>query len=352
MDELVSTRGLRTPFLRVAKKGRTAPDCDFTTGGGVGATITDQVSDDKLLALFADGSTIVLQGLHRSWSPVVDLSQQLAADLGHPVQANAYITPAQNTGFSAHYDVHDVFVLQCEGRKRWILHPPVLPSPLRTHEWGDRADVVAERASTEPFLDVVLEPGDCLYLPRGWIHAASALGGVSIHLTLGVHPLHRHTLADTLARQAVARLGDVEDARRSLPLDGWREAGDDIEAVRALLHRAVDEVDAATLLDVLAAQHRGTQRAAPVGPLAQVAAADQVTDDTCVRVRQHLLPELLDDRGQHVLRARTGRWTITDADVAAVTTVLDGQPHTAAELGHDLTRRLLRAGLVVPVDRA
>ena len=65
VDELVSERGLRTPFLRVAKDGSTLPEQSFTAPGGVGAGVADQVSDDKLVRLFADGATLVLQGLHR-----------------------------------------------------------------------------------------------------------------------------------------------------------------------------------------------------------------------------------------------------------------------------------------------
>ena len=127
VDELVSRRGLRAPFLRVAQNGRTLGDREFTQGGGVGASIADQVSDDKLLGLFASGATIVLQGLHRTWGPLIDFTQQLAQELGHPVQANAYVTPSQNTGFSDHYDVHDVFVLQMAGEKRWRVRSPAPP---------------------------------------------------------------------------------------------------------------------------------------------------------------------------------------------------------------------------------
>src|SRR5688572_19261473 len=49
VDELVSERGLRTPFLRMARNGSTLGDAQFTGPGGVGATIGDQVSDDKLV---------------------------------------------------------------------------------------------------------------------------------------------------------------------------------------------------------------------------------------------------------------------------------------------------------------
>src|SRR3954454_18058332 len=122
VDELVSARGLRTPFLRVAQNGATLADKTFTAPGGVGAGIADQVSDTRLVELFGDGATLVLQALHRVWPPVIALCGGLAAELGHPVQANAYVPPPQNQGFSNHYDVHDVFVLQIDGRKRWQIH--------------------------------------------------------------------------------------------------------------------------------------------------------------------------------------------------------------------------------------
>ena len=43
------------------------------------------------------------------------------------MQANAYITPPQNQGFSHHYDVHDVFVLQLAGEKEWTIHAAGAP---------------------------------------------------------------------------------------------------------------------------------------------------------------------------------------------------------------------------------
>ncbi|NEE35237.1 cupin, partial [Streptomyces sp. SID7982] len=87
----------------------------FTAPAGVGATVADQLDDTALWRAFADGATLVLQALHRTWEPVADLVSGLSTELGHPVQANAYVTPPQNRGFDAHYDVHDVFVLQIEG---------------------------------------------------------------------------------------------------------------------------------------------------------------------------------------------------------------------------------------------
>jgi ribosomal protein L16 Arg81 hydroxylase len=38
----------------------------------------------------------------------------------------------------------------------------------------------------EPLLDVELEAGDALYLPRGYVHAALTTDVDSVHLTIGV----------------------------------------------------------------------------------------------------------------------------------------------------------------------
>ena len=249
VDELLSRRGLRTPFLRIAKQGTVVDSRHFTGEGGVGAEVSDQVQDDRVAALFADGHTVVLQGVHRTWAPVADLVTELAAELGHPAQTNAYITPASSQGFSAHYDVHDVFVLQVAGTKRWHVHAPVHADPLRSQPWNDRADAVAARATEDPLIDEVLEPGDVLYLPRGYLHSATAQGEVSAHLTIGVHVLTRWAVVDAL----VNALTDDPALRGSLPL------GIDAADPEALAPHV--EAVAARLAETLAAPDPGTRRA-------------------------------------------------------------------------------------------
>ncbi|MEN8704808.1 MAG: cupin domain-containing protein [Nocardioides marinisabuli] len=344
VDELVSERGLRTPFLRVAKAGSTLPHGAFTAPGGLGAGIGDQVSDDKLSALFAAGSTLVLQGLHRVWPPVIDFCQQLAADLGHPVQANAYVTPPQNQGFDDHYDVHDVFVLQVAGRKKWSIHAPVLPSPLRDQPWTDHRDAVRRAAEREPVIEAVLEPGDVLYLPRGYLHSATALGGVTVHLTLGVHSWTRYAVAEELVALALQRLGDDEEARASLGL-GTSLTGEelDLDLVGKRLRDALESIDADEVAERLRSRRRDAQRAAPVGPLAQHALATSLTDDTAVRLRAHLEATLV----QGTLTTRAGSVPVAGVPDAALERLLAGGAVTAADLGLDRARRLVEAGLVV-----
>jgi ribosomal protein L16 Arg81 hydroxylase len=349
IDELVSERGLRTPFLRVAKDGSTLADHAFTGPGGVGATIADQVSDDKLVRLFADGSTLVLQALHRVWPPIIEFCLRLAGELGHPVQANAYVTPPQNQGFSNHYDVHDVFVLQLEGTKRWQIHAPVLESPLRDQPWSDRRSAVEARAQEKPLIEAVLEPGDCLYLPRGFLHAAKALGGVSAHLTIGVHSWTRYAIAEQMLQQALRRTARDPVIRASLPLG--TDFGDgaplrsDVEVVRRALVTALENADVDEIFRTLRHNARNTQRAAPIGPLRQLRDARHITPASTVALRDHLAASLDQAAGRSVVRSRAGDFALGEEDVAPMKALLGAGSALADDLGLDLARRLMLAGL-------
>jgi hypothetical protein len=351
IDELVSKRGLRTPFLRVAKNGTALADKGFTAPGGVGAGISDQVSDDRLVRLFADGSTLVLQALHRVWPPILEFCQKLAAELGHPVQANAYVTPPQNQGFSAHYDVHDVFVLQIEGEKRWRIHRPVLASPLRDQPWNDRTVDVEKRAEEAPLMETLLKPGDCLYLPRGYLHAATALGGVTTHLTLGIHVWTRFALAQQLVQQALQTLAADPVMRASLPLGvevaNPAETRQDFDVVTALLTDAVERADLDRMSESLFDAARSNQRAAPIGPLKQLRDAGAVTLDTQLVLRRHLAASVDHARSRILVRSRAGDLEVTEDEAGRLKALLSNGVAAAGDLGLDLARRLLLAGLAI-----
>ncbi|MGW7271693.1 cupin domain-containing protein [Streptomyces sp. NPDC054864] len=343
VDELTSRRGLRTPFLRVAKDGSTLPESSFTSPAGVGATIGDQLDDTALWRSFADGATLVLQALQRTWAPVADLTARLSTELGHPVQANAYVTPPQNRGFDDHYDVHDVFVLQIDGAKRWLVREPVHPDPLRDQPWTDRRRAVAEAAKGEACIDTVLEPGDVLYLPRGWLHAAQAQGEVSIHLTLGIHSWTRYALAEQLAAAALSALRDDPEMRGTLPL-GVDGPDGELDIVRERLAAAITKVDSAPLFH---RTRRGQARPAPLGPLAQRKAVDGLGRHSRVRLRGELEARLDGPR----LSTRVGWLDFPAAELPSVTRMLDGETRTAGDLGIELVDRLLRAGVLVPAEQ-
>ncbi|MBI5160445.1 MAG: cupin-like domain-containing protein [Micrococcales bacterium] len=358
VDELIAERGLRTPFIRMAKEGSVLGPATYTASGGFGAEVADQVSSDRVLAQFAAGATIVLQGLHRMWPPLQHFTRQLIAELGHPAQVNAYVTPGSNRGFDPHYDVHDVFVLQVAGEKRWVVHEPVHENPLADEPWSQHADAVAARAAGDPLIDTVLRPGDALYLPRGYIHSATALGGTTVHLTIGM-PAFTGT---DIARELVARAVRAPAVRGSLPL-GVDVA--DPAALAAQVRAAADAVIAELSADPDAAARRiaaalgdrfaRMTRPEPLRPLAAIEAAEALGPESQVRWRAELRFRVLDegDRVAIALGERTIR--LPGSASEALRQLAEGTPVAVAALpGLDtadalvVVRRLIREGVLVP----
>ena len=358
VDELLSRRGLRTPFLRMAKDGVVVDSSRFTRPGGVGAAIGDQVDDTAVTRLFADGTTIVLQALHRLWPPIIEFAGALAGELGHPVQVNAYVTPPSSRGFAAHYDIHDVFVLQLAGEKRWIVHEPVHEWPLRSQPWTQRRGQVERAvAETAPTIDTVLRPGDALYLPRGFLHSAEALGDVSAHLTVGIHVVTRQALLEALLAEAE----DEPGLRQALPvgidLTSAEALAEDLEATIDVLVARLRSVDPEPVTARVAASLATATKPSPIAPLEQAAAAERLTPSTRVHLRpgtsgparghgrpDHAPPSRRDARGGR----RPGRRARRAARRRAVARRrAPGPPESVA----DLVRRLLVRGVLVPSAR-
>jgi bifunctional lysine-specific demethylase and histidyl-hydroxylase NO66 len=361
-DELLAERALRTPFIRMAKDGAVLPPERFTASGGFGAQVADQVDPAMVLREFADGATIVLQGLHRSWPALRTFTRRLVAELGHPAQVNAYITPESSRGFDPHYDVHDVFVLQVSGQKHWSVHLPVREHPRADEPWSGRRAAVEERARQKPVIDAVMREGDALYLPSGWLHSAVACGGTSIHLTIGVAAL---TGADVV-RELVAEISRQPELRSPLPINGSQaERGVLDDAVRDTISAFAQALEAHSAGDgpvrTASALRRSLQRMGrpePVAPLATAEAADHLSPKDLVRMRDGLNSRIdVDADGVHLAAADQALRLPAECEIA-VRALASGELHWAGALP-DLdeadslvvTQRLLRSGILVTEAR-
>jgi ribosomal protein L16 Arg81 hydroxylase len=159
---------------------------------------------------FAHGKTVIITAMQHRWPPVAALCRRLEELLGCPVHANLYFTPPGAQGFDAHYDTHEVFVLQIEGTKHWRFYGPARDLPLAE----DKATLPKDQLGP-PTQEVFLQPGDLLYMPRGHAHEAFTSDCASLHLTVGVKV---YRWADLL-QQALADVS-AQDVRfrQSLPL--------------------------------------------------------------------------------------------------------------------------------------
>lgn len=196
-------------------------------------------SEGELEAAYARGSSFRVMGMERFWPGARDVACGLAQRLGCPVAANLYATPPGARGAPRHYDNHDVLVLQLAGRKRWLVYEPVveLPlahvPPLAFEERGaelkyarggpkkGRAQIEDEEVGAPP-RELTLEPGDLLYLPRGYVHEARTEGEASAHLTMGLHVVTWLDLLTVALGQRAQR--DVR-LRRAVPAGLLDDAG-------------------------------------------------------------------------------------------------------------------------------
>lgn len=334
-DRLLTSSAIRTPSIRVARDGAVLPESSYTRGATLaGKPLSGLVDARRALDLFEQGATVVFQGLHRYWPPLTRLVAELELELGHPCQANAYLTPPGAQGFAVHSDSHDVFVFQTAGSKQWEVHTP------------------------DGVEDVVLEPGLSMYLPTGTPHAARAQDTVSLHVTLGINQLTWRGLVERTVQAALAEVPD-----QHLPA-GYLD--DPAALAGPLGDRLVEVADRLRDLDTTAAVEAEVRRfltgRAPrlAGGLRDVLAVPDLHDDTRLRRRPghpcvlldrgERLEVLLGDRAMDVparirpaLEEVRARPELTPADLA---------PHLDATGRLVLCRRLVREGLLEIVPGA
>jgi hypothetical protein len=214
---------------------------------------------------------------------------------------------------------------------------------------------VAARAAEPPLLELEVQPGDALYLPRGYLHSAVALGQNCLHLTVGVHPVTRYALL----RQLLAEAAAEPALRRSLPvapdLSDPAVLGPQLSEAIAEWTDLLGRSSLAAVSDRLAAELAASTRPAPLEPLGQLAVLAELTPDTPVRLRPGLRPRLLPDTDGLVLQAMDQRLELARELEPSLKQLLSGEPTTAELLtGPEpverlaLVRRLLIAGVLVP----
>src|SRR4029078_9259586 len=78
VDRLLGEGALRWPAVRVVRDGEAIERARWTRQAGMGSVTVDALVDARrLLDLYADGCTIVLQSLHRWWPPLAGVFREI-----------------------------------------------------------------------------------------------------------------------------------------------------------------------------------------------------------------------------------------------------------------------------------
>lgn len=105
-------------------------------------------------------------------------------------------------GVGPHVDPYDVFLIQLSGQRRWRI------GPVRDHRLVDGAPLKLLRRF-EPTVDIVLDPGDLLYLPPMWGHDGIAIGEC-MTASVGYRTPSRQTIVRDVLSHLVDALPETE----------------------------------------------------------------------------------------------------------------------------------------------
>lgn len=137
-----------------------------------------------VLEAFKSGATLKLEDLDNRHSDIAKICKSLEDIFGGYVFAKPFLTGANFPGLDTHFDTTEVFVVQLEGRKVWHVWDKVIDNPtLPLQQNFKDVDLGA------PSIEVILEPGDILYIPAGAPHSARCLDSHSLHMAIGLQPI-------------------------------------------------------------------------------------------------------------------------------------------------------------------
>ncbi|KAL9642751.1 hypothetical protein ABK040_009828 [Willaertia magna] len=106
---------------------------------------------------------------------------------GQGAGLNAYLTPKGGSqGFAPHYDDIEALLVQLEGKKHWRIYAP-LDGAQFLNRFSSKNFTQEELEGYQVF-DIILEPGDLLYICKGVIHQAvtTSEDEHSLHVTVSI----------------------------------------------------------------------------------------------------------------------------------------------------------------------
>ena len=140
----------------------------------------------KVQTYLRQGATLVANDIDHLSRGLTAFSKAMEQALGGKVQGNLYCSSKRRQGFAAHFDTHDVYAVHVEGTKTWHIYEGRATDPIAHPMFKTLGREHHEKAKGKLLMDVQMEPGDLLYLPRGQYHDALADEGGAVHIAFGV----------------------------------------------------------------------------------------------------------------------------------------------------------------------
>ena len=158
-----------------------------------------------------NGTTIIYNRINNE--PFADnLAKQVAQFARAQTIVSGYLAFGSDSSYGNHWDTRDVFAVQLVGKKHWTLSAPNFDMPLYMQQAKDMPHIKPPQAID---MEVVLEAGDVLYIPRGWWHNPMPMGCETFHLAIGTFPPNGYNYMEWLMK----KVPEIASLRQSFR--GW-----------------------------------------------------------------------------------------------------------------------------------
>ncbi|MGW6216357.1 JmjC domain-containing protein [Streptomyces sp. NPDC055109] len=183
LNEILHLEGLRPANLRVMTDGAPVHPGFYMRPVEFHTNFHSDCIDPKTVGeMFQEGATLIWNSLNHTEPALRAILCEMTDRFSCEGEVAAFMTPGGYSGIPAHQDTTENFVIQIEGTKRW----KVWETRKSNHQIGEHVQEPGHHE--EPIVDVTLQPGDVLYIPRGTPHAAVAENETSLHVSIILHP--------------------------------------------------------------------------------------------------------------------------------------------------------------------
>lgn len=242
---------------------------------------------NQLYSAYADGSSIIINGMQRYWDPIKSLIECIRQQISHNASANLYLTPENEKAFSPHYDSHDVLAIQISGEKHWILYDDThFKTPLL-----NSYQPTFQREQLSGAREVTMQAGDILYMPRGVPHEAYTTDKSSMHITIGIYSTQ---WIDLITKSLLNISQKHIELRKALPISFLNSGIEDIFSADAelefikILNQVFQKENIVGSLNFLQEEFRTKEQPKPDGHFSSLNKLNHIHLDSIITKREGL----------------------------------------------------------------
>ncbi len=172
------------------------------------------------------GATLYCR-MKNDW-PLARWTSALAEELGEPpIGVTGVFAVHAGNGTLPHYDWNENFTIQILGSKRWLVAGGFVTHPVSNWRIGDPAPPYSDAACPPGEMpadaqEYLLTPGSVLYVPRGYLHQATANGTAdSLSLSMSLPPTPWAVVLCTLLSERLLEDAEFREALCGAFGRGW-----------------------------------------------------------------------------------------------------------------------------------